>query len=81
MNVRVLLFALAKESYGDSSIEIELPAGATIGDLRSRLATKIPAISPLIGHSSFAADGEVVGDKIPIVEGVEVACILPVSGG
>jgi len=81
MRVRVKFFALAKELSGRESVELELPAGAVLGQLRPLLAAEIGAIAPLVGSMSFAVDAEYSGDDLPLSEGVSVACILPVSGG
>jgi hypothetical protein len=34
-----------------------------------------------MGSATFAIDTEYVSDDFPLNEGVQVACILPVSGG
>ena len=42
MIVRILLFALAKQRAGRDSVEVELPAGATVRQLREALAKQFP---------------------------------------
>lgn len=81
MLITVRLFALAKETYGDGSIAIELPSHATVGLLRLRLAERIPGVANLIPRSLFAVNSEYAGDEKPLDQGDEVACIPPVSGG
>ncbi|HEX4000870.1 MAG TPA: MoaD/ThiS family protein [Pirellulales bacterium] len=81
MKLVVKLFALAKELYGDDKIAVELPPGATVGDLRVCLSAAIPALSPLIAGMLIAVNSEYALDRSPLAVGDEVACIPPVSGG
>jgi molybdopterin converting factor small subunit len=81
MNVRVRLFAAARQALGRDAVELDLPPGTTIADLRGRLADEFPQLSALAPHMLFAIDAEYAGDATPIPAGVEVACIPPVSGG
>jgi len=81
MKVIVKLFAGMAETYGKPSVEIELPPGGTVGDLRRRIVERIAVLSPLMSQTLFAADADYVGDDFPLSDGGEVACIPPVSGG
>ena len=81
MNLRVQLFAAARQAAGRDVLEVELPPGATIAQLRSRLAAECPALSSLAGLVLFAVNAEYARDTDVIPAGAEVACIPPVSGG
>jgi molybdopterin synthase catalytic subunit/molybdopterin synthase sulfur carrier subunit len=81
MNVRVRLFAAARQTAGRDVLQVELPEGATIGQLRSRLAEQLPKMSTLLGQAMFAIDTEYAEDSEKIPVHAEVACIPPVSGG
>ncbi len=81
MNVTVRLFALAREVYGAETVVVELPAGATVGELRSRLKARIPGLDTLMSQILIAVNSEYASDQIPLAEGDAVACIPPVSGG
>ena len=81
MNITVRLFALAREVYGDDTIVVTLPAGATVGELRRRLIVEIPGLVSLMSQILVAVNSEYVPDGIPLAAGDEVACIPPVSGG
>jgi molybdopterin converting factor small subunit len=81
MNVEVKLFAVARQLVGDDSIELDVDAGTTIGDLRTRLAAEYPDLAPLLPHVLFAIGSEYVGDEHPISDVTPIACIPPVSGG
>ena len=81
MKVRLKLFAAAKDLLGASSIEVEVPAGATVGDLRKVMAELSPGLAPVAKSSMYAVGIEYVVDDFTLKEGDEVACIPPVSGG
>ena len=81
MRIRVRLFAITKQVAGCDSVELELPDGATIGQLRSRLATQIPQLDSLLQRMMFAIDTEYARDDVVIPPDSDVACIPPVSGG
>ena len=81
MKVRVRLFAVDKQAAGRESVELELPERATIGQLRDRLVTQVPALSAIIGQVMFAVDRQYANDETAIPPNADVACIPPVSGG
>ncbi|NOY30260.1 MAG: MoaD/ThiS family protein [Planctomycetes bacterium] len=81
MRVIVKLFAGARELAGQEEIAIELPPGATVGQLRERLAEDHTKLFPLLSHALFAIDAEYCDNEAPIPEFAEIACIPPVSGG
>jgi molybdopterin converting factor subunit 1 len=80
MTVTVLLFASYAEALGAPTLDLELPRGATVGDLVAAVrerpgADRLPS-SPLVAvNQHFAAQTHVVR------EGDEVALIPPVAGG
>ena len=81
MRVCVQLFAIARQCAGCDSIDVDLPDGATVAQLRQELGARVPELAGLVGQMLFAADAEFVGDATPIRPGAEIACIPPVSGG
>jgi len=81
MRVVVKLFAGARELAGQEEIAIELPAGATVRQLRERLAEDHTELFPLLSHAWFAIDAVYCDNEAPIPEFAEIACIPPVSGG
>lgn len=81
MNVRVQLFAVARQLAGRESIELPLPDGATIGQLRQALAAGYPQLASVLPHVMFAVDAEYADDDRPIPPAAAIACIPPVSGG
>ena len=81
MKVRVRLFAVAKQVAGRESVEIDLPEGATIGQLREQLGARVPPLAKIVGQMMFAIDVQYANDQTRIPPGADVACIPPVSGG
>jgi len=81
VKVRVRLFAVARELSGCDSLELELPEGSTIGDLRAALAKRVPALEEVLPGVIFAIGTSYAINKTPLQPNAEVACIPPVSGG
>lgn len=81
MFVRVLLFARARELANCESVSVELPAIATVADLRTLLASQIPALASLLASSAIAVNREFADDSAALRENDEIALIPPVSGG
>jgi molybdopterin converting factor subunit 1 len=81
MRFRVRLFARAKDLTGASSITLDLPEGATVGQLRRRLAEEQPALAALLQRSALAVNDEFAEDTWTLPAGAEVALLPPVSGG
>ena len=81
MRVRVSLFARAKDLAGASSVTLDLPDGATIGQLRRRLAEEQPALAVLLQRSALAVNDEFAEDETILPPGADAALLPPVSGG
>lgn len=81
MKIEVQMFARAKDLAGGQTVELSLPEGATVGDLRAALAASLPALGQILPHCVFALDMEYAADAAPLRDDAQVACIPPVSGG
>lgn len=81
MRIRLLAFASAGDALGAGEMDLELPAGSRVADLRERLDHDHPALAPLWPRLAVAVDGRVVPLDEPIPDGAEVALLPPVSGG
>jgi len=81
VRVRLLAFASAADAVGGAEQDLDVPAGSAVADLRALLGARHPALRPLLPRLAVAVGGEVVGDEVELVEGVEVALLPPVSGG
>jgi molybdopterin synthase catalytic subunit/molybdopterin synthase sulfur carrier subunit len=81
VNVQVRLFAVARELAGVDSVEVSIPAGGTVADLRRELAAQVPALAGILPQVLFAVGSNYVPDANQLTDDAEVACIPPVSGG
>jgi molybdopterin converting factor subunit 1 len=81
MKVHVKLFAVVRQRVGRESIEVELPAGASVQQLRAALAESYPALVDVLPHVRFAVNSEYAADSQAIPAAAEIAVIPPVSGG
>ncbi len=81
MRVHLLAFASAADRIGAREAQLELAAGATVGDLRRAATERWPALAALAPRLAIAVDGAVAPDPTPLLDGAEVALLPPVSGG
>jgi len=81
VHVKVLFFASIKDIVGASGIEVELPAGSTVGSLLSALESKYPKIAGYRPVLLTSLNEEYANLASKISEGDEVAFFPPVSGG
>lgn len=81
MRIRLLAFASAADALGAGEMELELPEGSRVADLRERLDPQHPKLAPLWSRLAVAVDGRVVTPEEPLRDGAEVALLPPVSGG
>jgi molybdopterin synthase catalytic subunit/molybdopterin synthase sulfur carrier subunit len=79
--IRVLLFAGARSALGMNYVDVTMPAGATMADLRGELANRFPRLAPLIASSRFALQTDFAADDTVFHQAAEIAWIPPVSGG
>jgi molybdopterin synthase catalytic subunit/molybdopterin converting factor small subunit len=81
MKIRLLAFASAGDVLGTGEMELELPEGSRVADLRSWLAAEFPRLAPLWPRLAVAVDGKLAGGEQALTDGAEVALLPPVSGG
>ncbi|MCA8995892.1 MAG: molybdopterin converting factor subunit 1 [Planctomycetaceae bacterium] len=81
MTLTVQFFARARDLAGCSSVEVELPDGATVAQLRRTLAEQIPALEPILPTLFVAVNNDYASDEAVIPNDAQVACFPPVSGG
>lgn len=79
--ITVLFFATLRDRAGTRSVSLELPAGATVADLKQQLKDHLPALQGLGDSSLVAINHEYVFDHDLVPAGAEVAIFPPVSGG
>lgn len=79
--MKVRLFARARELAGTDTLDVNIPAGATVAELRRRMAGTCPALAGLLKHSALAVNDEYADDSQVLPAEAEVAMLPPVSGG
>ena len=81
IQVKVHFFSFFKELAGCPSVEHELPAGSTLGDLLKSLVLRFPKLEPM-QKSMLTAVGVEYQDRSYILQpGDEVSLFPPVQGG
>ena len=79
--VRVKFFAAPREALGVGEIEMEIPAGTTVGELIDLLTKEYPVLRTYTRFISVAVNRAYVGMQTELHDGDEVACLPPVGGG
>jgi len=81
VKVKVLLFARLRELVGGEAVELELPEGATVGEIWGTLQDRAPALRAYPGPPLMAVDQDYARPETVVSDGEEVAFFPPVSGG
>lgn len=81
MKVSVIAFATASDVLGREAVEIELPDGSLLSDLRTQLTEQFPALKAMWPRLAVAVAGQLATPDRALRDGVEVALLPPVSGG
>jgi MoaE-MoaD fusion protein len=79
--ITVLFFASLRDLAGTKEAQLELPAGATIADLKNSLVERFPRLEPAMGSALVSVEREFAFDEEAVPSGAEVALFPPVSGG
>ena len=80
MKITVLAFGIAKDIFGGSKINIELPNDANVYNLKYSLEQQYPRLKKLATYM-VAVNNEYALPEDTIYETDEIAIIPPVSGG
>ena len=80
MNIRILLFGVARDIVGDTTIDIEVQENENVGAIMTRLRSSYPAFNDLKSlmvavNSEYADESQIINNSD------EIALIPPVSGG
>jgi len=79
--MRVQLFARARELAQSDAIDVAVPCGATVAELRRQLAEQFPRLAGIVQHSTIAVDNEYADEAMQLSMVGDIALIPPVSGG
>lgn len=80
MRVRVLPFGILKDWFGASATTLELPDGASVGDLLDRVG-ELQNAAPALRGIAVSVNAEYATAAHPLSDGDEVGLLPPVSGG
>jgi molybdopterin converting factor subunit 1 len=81
MTIRIKLFAAMSDLAGSDTADVELPDGATVGDLRREVGKQLPLARSLLNRSGIAVNHDLAENDRVLQANDEVAVIPPVSGG
>jgi molybdopterin synthase catalytic subunit/molybdopterin converting factor small subunit len=81
MRIRVLFFGLLKDICGRAEDLLELPEGATAGNVFEHYAVAFPQLRGMGRSIVLARNHEFSSAGQPVFDGDEVALLPPVSGG
>jgi molybdopterin synthase catalytic subunit len=81
MRISVLYFAVFRERLGTDHEDLDLPAGATVGDAVAALAARHAVVAQLRGKFRVAVNQDFTDDGHPLTDRDELALIPPVAGG
>jgi molybdopterin converting factor subunit 1 len=79
--VTIRFFARARDLAGADFVTVELPDGATVADIRRRLAAQILALETFMPRCAVAVNEQFADDDVIVPRHAEVALLPPVSGG
>ena len=79
MKITVRCFASVRELLGAETLELEVPDGTTVEQLKARLAEQAPDLLRL--PVAYAVNQDYAEAQRPLQNGDEVAFIPPISGG
>lgn len=81
-HIKILFFATLRDKAGLRSIEIDIPEGTTVYQLKARLIEQFPHLDwQLMEHCLASVNQDYRADEDEIPAGAEVAFFPPVSGG
>jgi molybdopterin converting factor subunit 1 len=81
VTISIQLFARAREEAGVPTLQLDVPTGTTVSQMRGRLAKLYPQLQAILKVSCLAVNSE-IADETRIIEVTdEVALLPPVSGG
>jgi len=81
MEVRVLFFGMLKDLVGRSDDTLQVPEGATLGDVLSHYEARVPRLKSLLPSLALSVNQEYAGPDAKLRNNDEVAILPPVSGG
>ena len=81
MRVQVLFFGLLRDIVGAYEDHIDLPSGATLGDVFEHYAASHPRLAEMRASIVLARNQQFARSSACVSDGDEIALLPPVSGG
>lgn len=81
MRVKLLFFATLRDRLGQKSLEIEIPEGMNVRQLKEFLAERYPVLQESMKSVLVSMNREFAFDETPLRQDAEIAFFPPVSGG
>lgn len=81
ITVKIFLFSTIRARIGKKQLELELPAGSSVNDLKEVLADLYPEAAPTVHNMLASVDRVFSGDETIIPDRAEVAFFPHISGG
>ena len=81
MQVRTLFFAAYRDALGTGALDVDLPEGATVGELVTCLRSRGAPFDRLPEAPALAINRSVVRGDALLTQGDEIAFLPPVAGG
>jgi molybdopterin synthase catalytic subunit len=81
VKIALLAFASAGDILGTGETTLELAPRTTLGQLKTLLEQRHPALGALWSRLAIAVNGDLRSDDTALADGDEVALLPPVSGG
>jgi molybdopterin synthase catalytic subunit len=81
MRVQILFFGMLKDLLAKASDSVEVPDGASVGDVLSEYVRRFPQLKDSLSSLAVAVNQHYTGPETVLKAGDEVALLPPVSGG
>ena len=81
MKIEVQFFSRLRDLAGGSRTELDLPAGATVGDALARIFTTHPAMKTWDAHVLLAVGLDFAPREQELHDGESLSVMPPVQGG
>ncbi len=81
MNLTIKFFAQARDIAQQDAIEVTLPEGATVADVRHQIIQQVPELEAIAPHLLITVDYDFGADEIVVNNNSKITCFPPVSGG
>jgi molybdopterin synthase catalytic subunit len=81
VRVKLLFFATLRDRAGVKSLELEIPEGMTVRELKDKISAEYSNLKPSMETVLVSVNKDYAFDETVLPPGAEVAMFPPVSGG